>query len=81
MKKFTKVVASRRVRVGRCHGGKIFKRHSRARWYLLLDCGHVAIRASVKVPRKVWCDRCEWDLKKCGRIHRDWFKKDLPGWL
>jgi hypothetical protein len=59
MKKFTKVVAARRLRLGRCHGGKILKRPLRARWYMRLACGHQVIRVSDKVPKKVICLACE----------------------
>jgi len=78
MKKFTRVVVARRMRVGRCHGGKIIKRPVRPLWYLWLACGHLAHRVSEKVPRKVKCDRCEFDLRVSGKRNRDWFKVDLP---
>jgi hypothetical protein len=78
MKKFTKVVAAQRIRVGRCHGGRYFKRPAVPSWYLWLACGHHATRRAGKVPRKVKCNRCVWDKEHGYRKARDWFKNDLP---
>jgi len=72
-----KVVAARRLRVGRCHGKKIFNHSSMPIWWLWLACGHITKRSAKKIPRSVVCHACQWDREFGYRKKRDWKEGDI----